>query len=1026
MKSKARTIIILFLLQGFASLWAQAKTGAGVVRGEVLDAQTAEPMFGVTVVIRSVSKSARTDLDGKYTLAGVPDGDYDVEFIMQGMDTQKRKVSIAGGKPVSVNIAMGTKKLDTVVVEGRALNDTESSLLKLQKKSATVSDGISAQAIAKTPDSSAGDVIRRVTGITLVGGKYVFVRGLGERYSNTVFNGVPLPSPEPDKRVVPLDLFPASLLKNIVVSKTFVPEDSADFSGGTVKIETKEFPDQFFLKVGLTGGYNKNTTFQNFKTYSEGAYNFPGGAIGKDQVGLSEGNREKPSLVDTLPGMPFREGGRFSFGYPESAITAGTQQFQNQWTPRNTNAPMNRGFNFSTGNTIKVLGERKLGFIAAITYSNDFQFRQEKDVFNLVGTIAPDLPNYKNKNRYLSKFNDYNHNVWTESVNWGSIFYTTLEVANGHRLHWKNFFAVNNDKEVRQYSGFTQKLPAEIYSTKLSYIQRNLFNTQIAGDHIIPIKDLNTKFDWTLSLSEANRNQPDMRDVVYAAQPPGTLDIGTIPSILTNTQSGSHFYSKTKDSNRFLSVNYEIPFTQWGGLQSKFKTGYSALNRERGFEAEFFHLVPRTGTENVGLTGQPTPAPNFPTPPEVVYNPLNRGPRGYYMQEDTRATDSYNARQKLHSYYGQVDMPIVSKLRFIGGGRYEDNFQSVRTFNPFDQTSNLTEPYNINTYMSEQSKQIFKFMTNEQAQAALSGVIPGVDSTYRRSNVINANRNWLPAANFVYSVNDATNIRVSYSETISRPDFRELSPFEFTAILGGPPVKGNPNLKRTYIHNYDFRYEFYPKGDEIIAIGVFYKNMSSPIEKVTEVDQQFRYTYTNAKRAYIQGLEFEARKGLSGVSDSLRKFSLGINTFFIKSEVTLNDWIFYQLGAFGSTNTQSPTNLSRPLQGQSPYVYNINLDYKIDEKGDHGVTVLFNQFGKRIESVGGLGIPDTYERPVGMLDMVYRLKWREKWDFKISGRNLTDTRIKVVQEDPWSGKDTTVSSYRLGPTFTFSATYNFN
>ena len=147
MKSKARTIIILFLLQGFASLWAQAKTGAGVVRGEVLDAQTAEPMFGVTVVIRSVSKSARTDLDGKYTLAGVPDGDYDVEFIMQGMDTQKRKVSIAGGKPVSVNIAMGTKKLDTVVVEGRALNDTESSLLKLQKKSATVSDGISAQAI---------------------------------------------------------------------------------------------------------------------------------------------------------------------------------------------------------------------------------------------------------------------------------------------------------------------------------------------------------------------------------------------------------------------------------------------------------------------------------------------------------------------------------------------------------------------------------------------------------------------------------------------------------------------------------------------------------------------------------------------------------------------------------------------------------------------------------------------------------------------------------------------------------------
>jgi outer membrane receptor protein involved in Fe transport len=177
--------------------------------------------------------------------------------------------------------------------------------------------------------------------------------------------------------------------------------------------------------------------------------------------------------------------------------------------------------------------------------------------------------------------------------------------------------------------------------------------------------------------------------------------------------------------------------------------------------------------------------------------------------------------------------------------------------------------------------------------------------------------------------------------------------------------------------------------------------MSSPIEKVTEVDQQFRYTYTNAKRAYIQGLEFEARKGLAFISEKAKSFSLGINTFFIKSEVTLNDWLYYQLGQFGSTNTQSPTNLSRPLQGQSPYVYNVNLDYKFDEKGDHGVTVLFNQFGKRIESVGGLGIPDTYERPVGMIDMVYRLKWRENWSFRIAGRNLNDARIKVVQEDPW-------------------------
>jgi outer membrane receptor protein involved in Fe transport len=1033
--SMKKNIFIFILMLFSAQVFSEAKTGTGTVSGEVLDANTAEPMFGVTAVIRSIGKSGKTDLDGKFTISGVPDGEFDLELIMAGMTPQKRKITITGGKAPRVNVVLGQKKLDTVIVEGRALNDTESSLLKLQKKSSTVSDGISAQAIAKTPDSSAGDVIRRVTGITLVGGKFVFVRGLGERYSNTIFNGVPLPSPEPDKRVVPLDLFPAALLKNIIVSKTFVPEDSAEFSGGTVKIETKEFPDQFFMKAGLTTGYNNNTTFRHFKTYSEGNYDFPGGSIGKDQIGLDAGNREKPSIVDTVPGTPFKEAGQFSFGYPESSITAGSLEFNNQWTPRKMNAPMNRGFNFSIGNTFKVLGERKLGIIAAITYGNDFQYKEETDVFNLVQRVAPGVPNFQNRNTALKKFNDYRQKVWTESVNWGSIFNTTFEIANGQRLHWKNFFAVNNDKEVREYGGFTAKLPAEIFSQKLNFVQRNLFNSQIGGDHIIKIKDTNTKFDWTLSLAEANRNQPDMRDVVWSSQRNNEnapllpyTDLGNNrPTILTNTQSASHFFSSTKDVNRYIGLNYEIPFSQWQGLQSKLKVGYSALRRERSFEAEFFHFVPRTGSTNRGLNGNPTPDPVYPVPGEIVYNPINRGPRGYYITEDTRPTDSYIAKQKLHSYYGQVDMPLIPKLRFIGGARVENNFQSVTTFNPFDRFSSFTEPYNINSYFYSGGPLENGIATPEQSQALLrAGGARFVDPNYRRSQVINQKTDLLPSSNFVFSPTDNQNIRVSYTQTVSRPDFREMSPFEFTPILGGPPVRGNPNLKRTYIHNYDLRYEFYPnKEGEVIAVGLFYKNMSSPIEKVTEVDQQFRYTYTNAKSAFIQGLEFEARKNLGFISEKAERWSIGINTFFIKSQVTLNDWLFYQLNSIGSTNTQAPTNLSRPLQGQSPYVYNVNLDYKFDQKGDHGITFLYNIFGPRIESVGGLGIPDTYERPVGMFDSVYRLKWKEKWEFKIAGRNLNDARVKVVQEDPWIQKDTTVYSYRLGPTITFSATYNF-
>ncbi|HMV42092.1 MAG TPA: TonB-dependent receptor [Leptospiraceae bacterium] len=998
MKKQINFLILLLMLVSSA-VFGQAKTGAGSIQGDVLDAQTAEPMFGVTAVIRSISKSARTDLDGKFTITGVPDGEYDIEFIMQGMDTQKRKISVSGGKPAKINVAMGIKKLDTVVVEGRAMNDTESSLLKLQKKASTVSDGISAQAIAKTPDSSAGDAARRITGITLVGGKYVFVRGLGERYSNTLLNGVPLPSPEPNKRVVPLDLFPSALIKNIIVSKTFIPEDSAEFAGGTVKIETKDYPDKFFLKVGFSMGYNNNTTGKQFQTYSGG---------GQDWLGLTAGNRERPDIVSTLPGVQFNAVGPGSFGYNSGAITAGSLAFNNQWSSNTTVASPNKGFNISTGNVFNV-ANRKLGVIFALTYGNDLQFREERDVTNRVGGIVPRAP-VGGKNAYLIKYYDYNQKIWNESVNWGSAFNTTYEIANGQRVHWKNFFSVNNDKEVWNYGGSSFASGQQIDATKLNYIMRNLYNTQLGGDHIIKIADKFTKLDWKVSQSEAFRNQPDMRDSYY--QVPLTTDPATNSQIpqynagagLAESQlSKSRFFSRTLDINRYISFDYEIPFTQWGGLQSKFKVGYSYLTRERGFDAQRYYFRKADPGTNLG-GGALTPAV-YPVPPEAVLNPFNRGVQGYYVSESTRPTDTYEARQKLTSKYAQVDMPLTPKLRFIGGVRNENNYQVVSTVNPFDRLASFAANYDFKTYA----------ITNEFQQNL-------IDPTYRQPRAINKNTNTLPSANFVYSLDDRTNIRLAYTETITRPDFREMSSFEFTNILGGPPEKGNPYLKRSYIHNYDLRYEFYPKGDDLISFGVFRKNLSSPIEKVMEVDSQFRYTYTNAKSAYIQGAEFEARKGLDFISEKLEKWSVGFNMFLIKSEVTFNDWLYYQLSP---NDPKRPTNLSRPLQGQSPYVYNVNVRYKLDKVGDHTITVLYNEFGKRINAVGGIGIPDTYERPVGMLDMVYNLKWKDKWDFKLAARNLTDTRIKIVQEDPWRGKDTTINSYRLGPTITFSASYNF-
>ncbi|TGK05137.1 TonB-dependent receptor [Leptospira langatensis] len=1012
MKKKIIQLVLLLAALTFThDIFAQ---NSGVISGQVLDAQTAEPMFGVTAIIRSLNKYGRTDVDGNYDIAGVPDGEYQVEFIMQGMDTQKKKVTVTGGK-ARANVAMGVKKLETVVVEDRALNDSESSLLKFQKKSAAVSDGISAQAINKTPDSSAGDVIRRVTGITLVGGRFVFVRGLGERYSNTLLNNVPLPSTEPNKRIVPLDLFPASLIKNIIVSKTFIPEEPGEFAGGTVKIETKEYPEEFFVKVGIQTGYNNNTTFQNFKTYSGG---------GQDWLGLSEGNRKRPDIVTALPGAPFKEVGFGQYGYNSKLITAGSLQFSNQWSPSQINAPMNTGFNFSTGNKFDLGGEKKFGTLFAITYNNDFQFRDEADSLNRAGGVIPGVP-IGGANTKLIPFYNYNQKWYVESVNWGAILNNTLQIAAGHRIHFKNFLSVNNDKEVLIYNGNSNASGQTIGAQKLNYIMRNLFTTQLGGDHIFHILGKDTKLDWRVSQSEARRDQPDMRDTIYAVN---STQYGSAPAILQGgTLGSSQFWSNTVDVNRFAGADYEIPFSQWDGLQSKLKVGYSYLDRTRSFNAERYFFREATGGTN--LAGGQLPPPYYPLPPEVVYNPVNRGSQGYFVDDATQPTDKYDAKQKLSSYYTQVDMPLHRLVRFVGGLRYENNFQAVKTTNPFDPNAEFFDRFNYKSYLNAYELSI-------------------VDPTFRKPYAINANQNVLPAANFIFSPNDKTNVRASYSETLARPDFREMAPFQFFNILGGGIEVGNQYLTRTYIHNYDLRYEFYPKSDEVIAIGVFDKQMASPIEKVMEVDSQFRYTYTNAQSAYVRGVEFEARKSLDMLHEKMQRWSVGINTFFIKSEVSFNDWIYYQV----SGTTQRPTNLSRPLQGQSPYVYNVNLRYRFDEKGDHSITLLYNEFGPRINAVGGLGMPDTYERPVGMFDITYVAKFFEKLDIKLSGKNLNDARIKIVQENPIMDslggthtttngfnigsnfvslgshgyKGQTINSYRLGPTFTFSATYTFN
>lgn len=986
-------ILVIFILT--SPIFSQATTGS--LKGTIIDSENGEAVFGATIVIRSLNKFAKTDFDGKYNIA-LPAGNYDVEYQMYGYGPQTRKVNISSGQSQSINVTFGAQTLQTVEVTDRALNNTDSALLALQKKSATVSDGISAESIKKSPDSNAGDVVRRVTGITLIGGKYVFVRGLGERYSNTILNEVLIPTTEPDKKVVPLDIFPSSFLKNIRVIKTFVPEEPAEFSGGLVKIETKEYPDSFEMSLGLGVGRNMNTTGYEFKTFD---------AV--DFFGRPNSSYQLPAIVNTLPSeLPLTPGSRFG-GLPPQFVNLSSLTFNQQWTPDNEKGSYDKNFNFSVGNTFKTTESgQRFGVLLGIIRSEEYRTLQEKSArFTplFVGGIRAE------ETTFNFPIQQQDSKIFNKETNFGTNLNLSYEFKKGQQIFLKNLYTVSSDTNVRDSTGRNYIDNFDFVSQAGTVTSRSLFNTVLGGDHAINIGENARphKLEWNLAYALAQRDQPNLIQQVWRRSSAASFDEKY--TRLGNNPDGTRFFSESNDNVRQANVKYTIPFEQWNGLKSDLKIGGMNLDRFKNFVFREFG-----NKSNAGLQ---SPIDFYPAPGELTFNPTQYLPQtGQALASKTFSErqieqNAYDASQKLKAQFVQVDLPIVSKLRFIGGARYEDSFQKVKTFRTQDVSSRFNLDYGCG--VSNEDIRVV-LVRNNICDIANNGV--GILQT----------KDTLPSANFVWEFAKDMNLRLGLTQTVTRPDLRELSPFGFSAYFGADRVFGNPNLKRTYIHNYDIRYEYYIKGNDYFGVGLFRKDLSNPIELIGQpvaggITQSF--TYANGREAEIQGVEIDFRKEL------FDRFRVETNFFFIKSHVQVLSWETYTfirsgaIDALNNTSAYDPTNISRRLQGQSDYVYNLKFDYFITKKKNQTLGLYYNFFGDRIYAVGSNGVADAIERGVGLTDLVYSWKIDDRLDFKAAAKNIMDTRFRVYQRNGITGENDLFLAYRTGVTFTMGATYRF-
>lgn len=970
------TLGVCFILVSGAA--AQETQQTVKITGVVIDSESDSPLANVTIKVVDTNITAISDETGAFSLE-LPVGTYAFQVSAPFYNISVLsdiKVNATGlSEPLQVTLEPQIVQLDAINMRVRLSQSGERGLLEKRRRSSRIEDSISTEEISRLPDSSAAQAIRRVTGVSIVGGKYVFVRGLGERYSNTLLNNVEIPSPEPNRRVVPMDIFPASLLSSLQTVKTFSPDQPGGFAGGSVQVFTKDFPEALMMSLSLSTGFNTQTTGTEGLTY-------PGGSL--DFLGFDDGSRDLPDLIQEQPAdIPIRERGRFTTrGYTAAEIQEFGRAFSNVWSAERFVVPVNQGYKFSIGNSSTFLG-KQLGYLGVISYGNSHSYNQQERRDFGIGL-----------NDILTTKTDYRVEQSNHEVDWGSVVNTSLRLSKDHLLSLRTLTTHTAEDQTRTWEGFNQDRNTDMRSARLQYVERQLFSGQLAGSHgfhvgvpeiekITPdenpdsngtttedetnleIARPDVSLEWRLTYSRAARNEPDTRETIYEDSGVLTDENGNITidgdgnpiplyTFRDITHSGSRFFFNLEDDDYNSRVDLTVPMLF--KLEGYIKLGGLARYRDRAFDVRRFRFQPSDNIEAKGVT--------LSSPPEQLFETNNIAPRVFELRESTRETDNYSADHFIYSSYLMFDASLSKKWQLMSGLRLESSNQALISFDPFAPDATPIEA-NLNTL----------------------DLLPGLNLTYR--------------------LTERMNLRLAYSRTVTRPDLRELAPFDYTDFVGGRTILGNPDLERTLIDNLDFRWEVFPdtSAGGVVALSVFYKNFKKPIEQIIQPTAEVLITYENAEAAYNYGLELEARQNLSVVSPLLRSFSINTNAAFITSRVVLPEDIGIQ------------TSDERPLQGQCPYIINVSLGF---EEPIWGISssIAYNIYGRRLADVGNHGAPDVYEQPRGELDLSFSRTVADTYKFSFSAKNLLDPDVHYKQ-----GEATSVI-YKNGRSFSFGISYN--
>lgn len=905
---------------------------SGLVTGRVVSDKDDTPVAGARIFVRGRAVEAVTAKDGQFSLE-LPVGAWELAVVANAFASQSLsdvEVTEQGETSLAIKLVPAGLALDDFYVRAPAVTGGTAALMDERRESSNVADVMGAEQMARAGDSNAASALRRVTGLTLVGGQFVYVRGLGERYSTTLLNGANLPSPEPERRVVPLDMFPAAILSSVVVQKTFSPDMPGEFGGGTITLRTRNIPTEPVFRVGLTGGWQEGATF------TEGSL-APGRAL--DWLGVDGGYRAIPAEVAATEPGSVEQGDRFGNGVPDDQLESFGESFRNSWYPQPFKIPPNVGASLSMGNGWRFGQDKRFGALLGLNWANSFDTDVYRRRYYTLGSgerlgapnsycagqddapavwDSPEDPDHSGAIRA-----DYCFRETERRVRLSGLLAMGLEAGPGQTIESTTVVLRNTEDTSYLAEGFYIDIDGDLRLSETRWVERTLISQMLRGEHAFAKGDLASSMEWRYVFSFAGRKEPDRRTTRY------DLDENSGEWFLSNRPEGNQrFWSDTSDNTHDAATHIEIPIAAGIGMGKKkrdpriltFKMGGQVVRKDR--------LV---GSRAFKFNTDPLDPETRRQDPEMVFVPENISPELARLDEITRNTDSYVATQNIWAVYGMLRAPIFDWFDVMGGVRIEHSDQTVVT------------------------KELF---TDDSVVAGISNTDP------------------LPALVATFRPLENMQVRMGYGRTVSRPEFRELSEAIYRQVLGGRQTRGNPDLERATIDSVDLRWELFPAKGDVLSVSGFYKQFTNPIEPIVTPGAEFTTEFDNAAGARNYGIELEFRKNLEFVTPVLRDVYVAANGSFIQSRIQLDSGV--------------QTNSERALSGQSPWVANAQFGYDNPELGINAA-LLYNAAGPRIVAVGAVGFPDTYETPRHNLDLVFSAQLPRGFEVRLTARNLLNS-----------------------------------